>query len=180
MPNFKRMGLAAAVTAALVCAPLRPAAAAGPLLFAAPWALGHIVAGLARWAVAATVTSAVASAYAPGPSAPGYGYGGPYGAAPPAYYPSASDYSGYGAPPGYYPQPGYYAGGYAYPYAAPPGYYRPAASYYYPARGYYRASPWYSRGAYEMSRGYRGLPMRYSRAYGARLSYRTHGFYRRR
>ena len=105
MPRLKQTVFAAIATAAFVCLPIRPAAAAGPLLFA-PWALGHIVAPLV-WASAALV----APSPVPYPASPGYYAGAPGYYAPPNYYPRP--------PPYYAPSAGYY----------PPAYYRPPLSY---------------------------------------------------
>jgi hypothetical protein len=123
MPGIKQTALAAAATAVLLCVPVKPASAAGPLLFA-PWAIGHIILPL-------VVASAAASAQqAPGPYPPASGY---YGGA-----------AGYYATPNYYARPpGYYAPPQSY-YAAPQPYYRPALAYAPPVpwfygqpRGYY-------------------------------------------
>ncbi len=184
MPNLKPVAFAAAATAALACAPITPAAAAGPLLVA-PWAIGHVIAGLARLAAAASVASAAASAYpgasySPASQAPAYGYGAP----PPAYYPPPSAYPGYVAQPRYYPQPAY-SPGYAYAppryVAAPPAYYSPAVRSY-QTRSYYGSIARYARpspGGYASPRAYSGAAMRYSGAYGRGFSYRSRGFYRR-
>ena len=132
MPGTRKMLFAAVATAALVCLPVRPVAAAGPFLFA-PWALGHIVLPLVA---AATAASQPATPYGPSPAyAPGF-------YAPPNYYVR---------PPGYYgPSLGYY----------PPAYYRPALSYgaaappsYAAPRGYYPSRPSYY-GPYGGGRGY--------------------------
>jgi len=122
MPGLKQTILAAAATTALLCLPITPAAAAGPLLVA-PWVLGHIIrAGVSL----ATLPLALASAAsAQQPPAPGGYYGGS-----PGYY----------APPNYYARPpGYYR--------APQAYYRPALAYarpmphfYAQARGYHASS----------------------------------------
>ncbi len=105
MPGLKKTVFAAIATAAIVCLPIRPAAAAGPLLFA-PWALGHIVAS-----VIVASAAAVAQPQVPYPVNPSYYGGAPGYYAPPNYYPR---------PPGYYaPSPGYY----------PQPYYRPALAY---------------------------------------------------
>jgi hypothetical protein len=125
MPGLKQTVLTAVATAAIVCLPIRPAAAAGPLLFA-PWALGHIVLPL----IVASA-SAPAQPQAPFPPSPGY-YGESPGYAPPNYY---------ARPPVYYaPSQGYY----------PQAYYRPTLSYtppmprfYAQPRGYYPSRPPY-------------------------------------
>jgi hypothetical protein len=99
MHGLQRNMLAAAATAALLCAPITPAAAAGPLLLLP--VLGHAVAAMARLA---TLPLIAASAQPP--------------AAGPSYYAP-----GYAAPPrvSYAPPVAYYA--------APQTYYRPALSY---------------------------------------------------
>jgi hypothetical protein len=143
MPGLKQTVFAAVATAAIVCLPIRPAAAAGPLLFA-PWALGHIVLPL-------ILASAAASAQpqAPYPPSPGY-YGGAPGYPPPNYY---------ARPPSYYaPSPGY-----------PQAYYRPPLSYapsmprfYARPRGYYPSRPPYY-GAYGGQGSYRSGGFGYRR-----------------
>jgi hypothetical protein len=145
MPGLKQTVFAATATAALLCLPVKPAAA-NPLLFA-PWALGRVIVAGARLAtlplVAASAAASAQQSPAQYPPAPGY-YGGPAGyAAPPGYYPQPPAY--YPPPPGYYP--------------APQGYYRPAVAYappipqlYAQPRGYYRARMPYS-GSYG-ARGY--------------------------
>jgi hypothetical protein len=121
MPGLKQTIFAAAATTVLLCLPITPAAAAGPLLFA-PWVLGHIIrAGVTL----ATLPLAVASAAsAQQPPTPGY----------------------YGGQPGYYAPPNYYARPPGY-YRAPQPYYRPALAYarprpqfYAQARGYHAPS----------------------------------------
>jgi hypothetical protein len=106
MPGLKQTVFAGIATAAIVCLPIRPAAAAGPLLFA-PWAFGHVVAPLIFAAAAAAAPPPV-----PYPASPGY-----YGGAP-GYYAPPNNYL---RPPGYYyaPSPGYY----------PRAYYRPPLPY---------------------------------------------------
>jgi hypothetical protein len=124
MPGLKQTIFAVAATAALLCLPVTPAAAAGPLLFA-PWVLGHIIrAGVTL----ATLPLAVASA-ASGQQPP-----------PPGYY---------GGQPGYYAPPNYYARPPGY-YARPPGYYRAPQSYYRPALAHARPMPQ----SYAQARGY--------------------------
>lgn len=140
MPGLKQTVVAAAATAALLCLPVAPAQAAGPLIFA-PWALGHIILAGARLATLPLLIVASAAAAAEQPPAqyaptPGY-YGGPpgYSAPPPNYY----------APPqGYYP--------------APQGYYRPAVAYAPPMQQFYG-----------QPRGYYSPRMPYSGSYGARV-----------
>jgi hypothetical protein len=124
MLRFKPTIFAVLASAALACVPIRPAAAAGPLLFA-PWALGHIVLPLLVGAAAAAAQPQ--ASYAPGP-----GY---YGGAPANY-----------APPGYYPPPVYYAQSPGYPqpyYRSSLGYATPMPHSYAPPRGYYPARPSY-------------------------------------
>jgi len=144
MPGCKQTAVAATTAIALLCAPITPAAAAGPLIFA-PLALGqHVLGALARLA---TLPLAVASAAASGGQ-------------PPASYPPAN---GYGRPPGYYaPPPGYY-------YPAPQVYDRPALSYarpmprlYEPPRGYY-ASPTRYSGFYGAQSSFRSRGFAYRR-----------------
>ncbi len=134
MPGVRKMLFAAVAAGALACLPIRPAAAAGPLLIA-PWALGHIVLPL--------IAASVAASQPPAPYAPGPAYAGAPGFyAPPTYYGRPSPY--YGASPGYYP-PAYYrpapSYGPAMPYALPRGYYPSRPSYYgaYGGREYSRA-----------------------------------------
>lgn len=158
MPGLKQTVLVVAATAALLYLPSRPAAAAGPLLFA-PWALGHVIAAAARFAilprVAASAAISAAQPAAPYPPNQGY-YGGPAGyRAPPSYY---------AGPPAYYAQPpGYYSPG-------PQAYYRPALAYAPPTLRFY-APP----------RGYYAPRTPYARSYGAPVFRRAGGFaYRRR
>jgi hypothetical protein len=155
MPALKQTVLAAAATAALLCLPITPAAAAGPLLFA-PWVLGHVIgAGMRLAALPLAVASSVASVGQPRayPPTPGY-----YGGAPGNY-----------APPNYYAQPPVNYG--------PPGYYPAPQAYYRPARAY---APPMSR-FYAPTRGYYAPRASYSGSHGAQGSYRSGGFaYRRR
>jgi hypothetical protein len=127
MRGLKQTVFAAAATAALLCLPIRPAMAAGPLLFA-PWALGHIIRAGVQLATLPLVLASAQQPTAPYPPTPGY-YGGPAGyyARPPAYY---------GRPTGYYPAPqAYYRPALAYArpmpqyYAQPRGYYAPRTPY---------------------------------------------------
>ena len=132
MLGTRKMLFAAVATGALVCVPIRPAAAAGPLLIA-PWALGHIVLPLIAASVAASQ---------PAPYAPSRAYTGALGSyAAPNYFPPPAYY---GPPPGYYP-PAYYRPALSYgpampPYASRRGYYPSRSSYYgaYGGRGYSR------------------------------------------
>jgi len=130
----------AAIATALLCVPMAPAMAAGPLLFA-PWLLGrHVVGAVTRLATLPLVAaSAAASALPPAVaySAPG-GY---YGQS--TYYPSPPAY--YGASRAYYPPV------VSYPYYSAPGYYGPPRGYYAPAPRY---SGYYGAQAFYRSRGY--------------------------
>jgi hypothetical protein len=125
MQGLKRTVFAAVAIATIACLPIRPAAAAGPLLFA-PWALGHIVLPLIAASAAAS-----APPQAPYPPSPGY-----YGGAP-----------GYYAPPNYYARPpAYYAPSPAYPqaYYRAPLYSLPMPRFYSQPRGYYPSrAPYY-------------------------------------
>jgi hypothetical protein len=163
MRALKQTVLAAAATAALLCIPAKPAAAAGPLLFA-PFALAHVIGAVATLAA----VSAAYGAQQPAP-APGYGAGPDGYYAPPAYAPPAYAAPAY-APPVYAPPAGYYP--------APQAYYRPAP------RAYYLPSPSYAvpmQRFYQQPRGYYAPRVRYSGSYGAHLSYRSGGVgYRRR
>lgn len=125
MPGLKQTIFAAAATAALLCLPVAPAAAAGPLLFA-PWVLGHIIrAGVTLATLPLLAASAASEQQSP---PPGY-----YGGGRPGYY----------APPNYYARPpGYYA--------RPPGYYRAPQAYSRPALAYARSMPQ----SYAQARGY--------------------------
>jgi hypothetical protein len=157
MPALKQTVVAAAATAVLLCLPLTPAAAAGPLLFA-PWALGHVIGAAARLAtLPLVVASAAASAVqpqAPYPPSPGYYVG------PPGYY----------APPNYYARPPVY-------YAPRPGYYPAPQAYYRPALAYAPPMPQ----VYAQPRGYDASRTSYSGSSGAQAFYRSGGFaYRRR
>jgi hypothetical protein len=137
MPGLKQTVFASAATAALVCLPITPAAAAGPLFFA-PWALGHVIGVAARLA---TLPLALASAAASAGQ-------------PLAPYPPTRGY--YGAPPGYYAPPNYYARPPGY-YARPPGYYPAPQAYYRPALAYARPMPQFyaqPRGYYARSGGF--------------------------
>jgi hypothetical protein len=139
MARLKQTVFAAVATAAIVCVPIRPAAAAGPLLFA-PWALGHIVLPLIAASAAAS-----AQPQAPYPSSPGY-----YGGAP-----------GYYAPPNYYVRPplGYYPQAY---YRPPPSYAPPMPRFYAQPRSYYPSRPPY-HGAYGGQASYRSSGSGYRR-----------------
>jgi hypothetical protein len=156
MPALKQTVFTAAATAALLCLPVTPVAAAGPLLFA-PWALGHIIgAGVRLASLPLAVASAAASAGQPqAPYAPSPGYYGP-----PGYY----------APPNYYARPPVY-------YGPPQGYYSVPQAYYRPALAYAPPMP----RSYAQTRGYYAPRTSYSGSYGAQAFYRSGGFaYRRR
>jgi hypothetical protein len=157
MPGLKQTVFAAAATAALLCLPITPAVAGGPLLFA-PWALGHIIrAGAMLASLPLVVASAVASADQP-----------------PAPYPPTPGY--YGGPAGYYAPPNYYARSPA-SYARPPGYYPAPQAYYQPALAYARPMPQF----YAQPRGYYAPRTPYPGSYGAHAFDRSGGFvYRRR
>lgn len=127
----------AAIASALLCLPMAPAMAAGPLLFA-PWLLGrHVVGAVTRLATLPFVAASAATSVPP----PAVAYsppGGYYGQ--PTYYPPQSMYYGISrayCPPvvsyPYYSAPGYYA--------APRAYYTPTARYsaYYGAQASYRS-----------------------------------------
>jgi len=124
-----------AIAGALLCVPMAPAMAAGPLLFV-PWVLGGQVLGaVARLATAPFVAASVAWSALP-PSAAYSPSGGYYG--PPSYYPPPSAY--YGGSRAYYPPV------IAYPYYSAPRYYGPPRGYYAPATrysGYYGAQASY-------------------------------------
>lgn len=148
MRRLKQTVFAAVAVAAIACLPIRPAAAAGPLLFA-PWALGHIVLPLIVASAAASVQPQVPGYYG---GAPGYYGGAPGSYAPPNYYyPPASMY--YAPSRGYYPQ-AYYRPG--------PGYALPAPRFYSPLRGYYPSRPTYS-GPYGGQGSYRSGSFGYRR-----------------
>ena len=114
MPGLNHKVLAATATAALLCLPVRPAAA-GPIFFA-PWALGHALCAGARLATLPLVLASQAvSAVLQAPYQPSGGY---YGGA-----------AGYYPPPNYYPRaPAYFAPPQGY-YPAPQSYYRPPLPY---------------------------------------------------
>ena len=155
MPALKQTVLAVAATAALLCLPITPAAAAGPLLLA-PWILGHVIGAGVRLAtlplVAASSAVAAGQSQAPYPPTPGY-YGPPGYYAPPNYY--ARPPVNY-APPAYYP--------------APQAYYRPVLAYVPPMPRFYAPT-----------RGYYAPRASHSGSYGAQVFYRSGGFaYRRR
>jgi len=154
MRGLKQTVLAAAATAALLCIPMKPAAAAGPLLFA-PFALAHVLGAVATLAAA---TAAYGAQQPPTGPAPGYA-GGPGG-----YYAPPYGSPAYAPPTGYYP--------------APQAYYRPAS------RAYYLPAPSYAvpmQRFYQQPRGYYASRVRYSGSYGAHYSYRSGGVgYRRR
>jgi len=117
MHGLKRITLAGSAAAALLCIPITPAVAAGPLLLLP--VLGHAVAAMARLA---TLPLIAASAQSPAP----YAQRPLYNAAAPNYY----------APPGYIASPRVsYAPPVAY-HAAPYPYYRATQLYPWPRRDY--------------------------------------------
>ena len=147
MLRLKPTILATIAAALIACLPMRPAAAAGPLLFA-PWALGHIVLPLIAASVAAS-----AQPQAPYPPGPGYYAGAPGYYAPPNYYARPPSY--FGSSQGYYPAPqAYYRPALAY--AAPmPRFYAPTHGYYGPRASYagsYGAQVFYRSGGFAYRR----------------------------
>lgn len=154
MRALKQTALAATL-GALMCAPITPAMAAGPLLFA-PWLLGgHVLGGLTRLATLPLVAASAAVA-APPPAEtyppPGGYFGQPiYYSPPPAYYGASQPYYG--------PSQAYYPPAMRYPYYSPP---YTAPRYYAPPRGYYAPAT------------------RYPGYYGAQASYRSRGYSYRR
>jgi hypothetical protein len=134
MRGLKQTVFTAVATAALLCLPITPAAAACPLLFV-PWALGHIIgAGVRLATLPLAIASATGSVQQPQP---------PYAPAP----------SYYGRPAGYYAPPNYYSRPPTY-YAPPAAYYRPPQPYYRPAFAYARRMPWF----YPQPRSYYAPP----------------------
>jgi hypothetical protein len=138
MPGIKQALLGSAVAAAIACAPMAPAAAAGhgvgPLH---PFGLGRglVGAALSLATLPIVIASAALSAAAsdgPPTYAPGYAPAPVY-APPPAYYPAPRTY--YAPAPAYYPRAPVY---YPQPRAYYPG---PRASY--APRTYYAAHPGY-------------------------------------
>jgi hypothetical protein len=138
----------------LLCLPVTPASAAGPLLFA-PWVLGHVIGAGVRLATLPLLAASAAS-YAGQPQTP--------------YPPS----------PGYYGAPGYYASYYQ----RPPVYYGPPQGYYPAPQAYYRPAPAYAPPLpryYVPTRAYYAPRASYSGFYGAQAYYRSGSFaYRRR
>jgi hypothetical protein len=132
-----------AMAGVLVCSPLTPAVAAGPLLFA-PLILGGRLIGAATRLATLPLIAASAAVSVPAPPAAYAAAGGYY--APPIYYPRAPQY--YGAPQAYYPAAGPNA------YSAP-RYYPPSQRYYAPAprySGYYGAQAAYGSRGYSYRR----------------------------
>lgn len=150
MPGLKQTISSAAAIAVLLIAPIKPAAAAAPLL---PWALGHAIGAAVRLA---TLPLAIASSVASSQQ-------------PPAQYPSAPGY--YGEPENYYPPPNYYAGAPGY-HAQPPGYYYAPQPYYRPALAY--APP--TQRFYPQSHGYYAPRAPYYGSHGAHVYPRSGGF----
>jgi len=127
MPGLRQTALAATTAAALVCIPIAPAAAAGPLLLA-PWALGHVISAATRLATLPFAVASAAQTLASYPP-PGYGAGRPGYYAAPDYYARAPAY--YPGPQAYYPPVRYYDYARTTPryYAPPRGDYAPRARY---------------------------------------------------
>jgi hypothetical protein len=134
MNGLKRLLLTASA-GMLLCVPMTPAVAAGPLLLAPFFFGGHALGDVARLLTLPLVaSSAVASAPALGYPPPAANY-----YAPPNYYPQARVY--YSAPRGYYaptPSYAYRTPGY---YGQPRGYYAPTTRYpgYHGAQASYRS-----------------------------------------
>jgi hypothetical protein len=86
--------------AALICSPIKPAVAAGPLLLAPVAALGHAIGAAARLATLPLIAGSAQAAAAYSPT-PGYYAGAPAYYAPvrPIYRPAPTYYA---APYGYY------------------------------------------------------------------------------
>jgi hypothetical protein len=151
--TFPRKMLAAFGVLLLSLAPLTPAAAAGPGVWAGGHAFGHFGLGAAIahsvFGLAALPLAIVGMAAAAAQSQD-QGYGPPAAPyAPPAgYYPPPNAY--YAPTPAYYPPPArYYA---PYP-PAPNYYYPPRVSYYAAPAGYYGARPgYYGRPGYQVPR----------------------------
>jgi hypothetical protein len=138
MSGLKQIALAASA-GALLCLPIAPAMAAGPLLLA-PWLFGgHFLGAVARLATLPLVATPAALSTPP-PQAAYSAAARYYGQT--AYYPHPSAY--YGATQAYYP------GTVSYPYSAP-RYYGPPRGYYAPASRY---SGYYGAQASYRSRGY--------------------------
>jgi hypothetical protein len=137
--------IALAVTfSALLCVPMAPAIAAGPLLLA-PWLLGgHILGAVTRLATLPLVAASAASS-APPPAAAYLLAGGYY--RQPTYYPPPPTY--YSASRAYYPPV------ISYPYYSAPRYYGPP-------RGYYASVTRYS-GSYGAQTSYRSRGYSYRR-----------------
>jgi hypothetical protein len=143
MRAVKQIARAATATA-LLCVPVPPAMAAGPLLFA-PWLLGaHVLGAVTRLATLPLVVASAATS-APLPAVAYSPPGGYYGQPP--YYPPPSTY--YGASRAYYPPV------MSHPYYSAPGYYGPPRGYYAPATRYsgnYRAQASYRSRGYSYRR----------------------------
>lgn len=130
----------AAITSALLCLPMAPAMAAGPLFFAPLMLGGRVLSAMARLATAPLV-AASASWSTPPPTAAYSPPGGYYGQ--PTYYPRPPAY--YGASQAHYPP------AVSYPYYSAPRYYGLPRGYYAPATRY---SGYYGAQASYRSRGY--------------------------
>jgi hypothetical protein len=155
MPGFKRVVIAAAAAASIVCASVAPAEA-GPRGFGHlhPWGLGRglvgAVVGLATLPLV-IASAAIAASVPDAPAQPNY-------AQPQTYY--APQPQTYYAPPApaYYSAPAYYA--------APRAYYAPRAPVYYSApRTYYAPRAYYAPrpGNYAGNGGYRAGGYGYAR-----------------
>jgi hypothetical protein len=145
--KFPRKILAAAGVLLLSLAPLTPATAAGPGVWAGGHAFGHFGLGAAIahsvFGLAALPLAIVGVAAAAAAQSQDQGYGPPAG-----YYPPPNAY--YAPAPTYYPPaPRYYT---PYP-PAPNYYYPPRVSYYAAPAGYYGARPgYYGRPGYQVAR----------------------------
>jgi hypothetical protein len=157
MPRFTHKARAAVATV-LLCVPIAPAFAGGPLLLAPlAWGGRHLIAAAVGLATLPYAVASLAAQAAPGYPTPTYPtYAGPAGY--PGSYPGP-DYAG----PTYYSYPPAY-------YAAPPSYYS-GPSVYRPAVGYPHVAP-YASPPY---RPYYAPRMPYAGYYGARTAYRARG-----
>jgi hypothetical protein len=157
--KIPRKMLAACAVLLLSLAPLTPAAAAGPGVWAGGYAFGHFGLGAAlahSFFGLAALPLAIVGVAAAAAQSQDQGYG-PQGYGPQAgYYPPPSAY--YAPARAYYPPaPRYYA---PYP-PAPNYYYPPPVSYYAAPAGYYGARPgYYARPGYQVARrsGYYHYP----------------------
>jgi len=157
MPGFKRVVIAAAAAASIVCISIAPAEA-GPRGFGHlhPWGFGRglvgAVVGLATLPLA-IASAAIAASVPEGPAQPNYAQPPQtyYAPQPQTYYaPPAPAY--YSAPPAYYAAPrAYYAPRAPVYYSAPRPYYAPRA-YYAPRPGNYAGYGGYHAGGYAYAR----------------------------